>query len=177
MVVVTALLGMVTPIAVRLRVEDQYWNPASFSGGRFIVTLNKTRIGEIEVANGLYTGKLENVKIDKEGGYWFEVSSADGRLRGRSNPILIERNPERRIYWGELHGHSGWEEGTGSVPRYYEFARDVAGMAGANSTEFTRDTPFPVVALIDEWVNHDGKIEKRELRRMAASAQPPEGSP
>ncbi|MBV8047654.1 MAG: CTP synthase [Paludibacterium sp.] len=43
-----------------------------------------------------------------------------------------------------------------------EYARDVAGMAGANSTEFNPDTEFPVVALIDEWVNHDGKVETRD---------------
>ncbi|MGL6069948.1 CTP synthase [Craterilacuibacter sp.] len=43
-----------------------------------------------------------------------------------------------------------------------EYARDVAGMSGANSTEFDLDTDFPVVALIDEWVNHDGKIETRD---------------
>ncbi|GAB7125808.1 CTP synthase [Silvimonas sp. JCM 19000] len=43
-----------------------------------------------------------------------------------------------------------------------EYARDMAGMTGANSTEFDLETEFPVVALIDEWVNHDGKIEKRD---------------
>ncbi|GHD60500.1 CTP synthase [Jeongeupia chitinilytica] len=43
-----------------------------------------------------------------------------------------------------------------------EYARDVAGMTGANSTEFDLETEFPVVALIDEWVNHDGKIETRD---------------
>ena len=43
-----------------------------------------------------------------------------------------------------------------------EYARDVAGMPGANSTEFNHDTEFPVVALIDEWVNHDGKVETRD---------------
>ncbi|WP_432720501.1 CTP synthase [Jeongeupia wiesaeckerbachi] len=43
-----------------------------------------------------------------------------------------------------------------------EYARDVAGMKGANSTEFDLETEFPVVALIDEWVNHDGKIETRD---------------
>ena len=43
-----------------------------------------------------------------------------------------------------------------------EYARDVAGLAGANSTEFDLDTDYPVVALIDEWVNHDGKIETRD---------------
>ncbi len=43
-----------------------------------------------------------------------------------------------------------------------EYARDVAGMDDANSTEFDKETSHPVVALIDEWVNHDGKIEKRD---------------
>ncbi|GGP19006.1 CTP synthase [Silvimonas iriomotensis] len=43
-----------------------------------------------------------------------------------------------------------------------EYARDMADMSGANSTEFDLETDFPVVALIDEWVNHDGKIEKRD---------------
>lgn len=43
-----------------------------------------------------------------------------------------------------------------------EYARDVAGMGGANSTEFDLETEYPVVALIDEWVNHDGKIETRD---------------
>lgn len=43
-----------------------------------------------------------------------------------------------------------------------EFARNVAGLKGANSTEFDRDTPHPVVALITEWVNKDGRIEVRD---------------
>jgi CTP synthase len=43
-----------------------------------------------------------------------------------------------------------------------EFARHKAGMTGANSTEFERDTPYPVVALITEWKNRDGKVETRD---------------
>ena len=42
-----------------------------------------------------------------------------------------------------------------------EYARDKAGLAGANSTEFDPATPHPVVALITEWQNRDGTIEKR----------------
>lgn len=42
-----------------------------------------------------------------------------------------------------------------------EYARDVAGMAGANSTEFDPDTKYPVVALITEWKDDSGKVEKR----------------
>ena len=43
-----------------------------------------------------------------------------------------------------------------------EYARDVAGLAGANSTEFDLKTPYPVVALIDEWQTADGSVEKRD---------------
>ncbi|MBA3996458.1 MAG: CTP synthetase [Candidatus Accumulibacter sp.] len=43
-----------------------------------------------------------------------------------------------------------------------EFARDVAGMAGAHSTEFVKDTPYPVIGLINEWQDASGKIEKRD---------------
>ena len=42
-----------------------------------------------------------------------------------------------------------------------EYARHVAGLANANSTEFDPTTPHPVVALITEWQNRDGSIERR----------------
>lgn len=42
-----------------------------------------------------------------------------------------------------------------------EYARNVAGLSGAHSTEFTHDTPHPVIALITEWINTEGKIEHR----------------
>ena len=42
-----------------------------------------------------------------------------------------------------------------------EFARHVAHIEGANSTEFDIDNPHPVVALITEWADREGRIEKR----------------
>jgi CTP synthase len=42
-----------------------------------------------------------------------------------------------------------------------EFARNVAGLAGAQSTEFNKETPHPVIALITEWVNAEGQLETR----------------
>jgi len=42
-----------------------------------------------------------------------------------------------------------------------EYARDVAGMNDANSTEFNLETEHPVVALITEWLDRDGKVAKR----------------
>ena len=42
-----------------------------------------------------------------------------------------------------------------------EFARHVAGLKGAHSTEFDRNTPHPVIALITEWMDRTGALEKR----------------
>jgi len=43
-----------------------------------------------------------------------------------------------------------------------EFARHVAGLSCANSTEFEPDTPHPVVALITEWLDREGRVERRD---------------
>jgi len=65
-----------------------------------------------------------------------------------------------------------------------EYARHVAGMHDANSTEFEPDTPFPVIALINEWKDADGTIQVRDahsdlggtMRLGAQSSNVAEGS-
>ncbi len=42
-----------------------------------------------------------------------------------------------------------------------EYARHVANLKDANSTEFNPDGPYPLVGLITEWKNADGKVEQR----------------
>ena len=42
-----------------------------------------------------------------------------------------------------------------------EFARHVAGLPEAHSSEFSPDTPDPVIALITEWTTEEGTVEKR----------------
>jgi CTP synthase len=42
-----------------------------------------------------------------------------------------------------------------------EFARHMANMPKASSTEFDPETPYPVVALVTEWINQAGEIETR----------------
>ena len=42
-----------------------------------------------------------------------------------------------------------------------EYARNVAGLAGAHSTEFDPETPYPVVGLINEWLDEEGQVEYR----------------
>ena len=58
-----------------------------------------------------------------------------------------------------------------------EYARHKAALAGANSTEFDPATQHPVVALITEWQNRDGSVERRSEKSdlggtMRLGAQP-----
>lgn len=43
-----------------------------------------------------------------------------------------------------------------------EYARHLANMPNASSTEFDRETPYPVVALVTEWTNQSGQKEQRD---------------
>ncbi len=63
-----------------------------------------------------------------------------------------------------------------------EFARNVAKLEGAHSTEFDVDSPHPVVGLITEWINKDGSVETRSENSdlggtMRLGAQPSELEP
>jgi len=43
-----------------------------------------------------------------------------------------------------------------------EYARNVCGLEGADSTEMNPATPHPIVALITEWMNADGSAQLRD---------------
>jgi len=43
-----------------------------------------------------------------------------------------------------------------------EYARHVAGLKGAHSTEFDDKTKYPVIGLITEWLDRTGQVERRD---------------
>ena len=43
-----------------------------------------------------------------------------------------------------------------------EFARHIAGLDKANSSEFDKNTPYPVVGLITEWLDEAGQVNLRD---------------
>jgi hypothetical protein len=63
--------------------------------------------------------------LSNEGTYRIEVETADGRFRGVSNPIWVERNPLRRVYFGELHQHTYLHDGRGVFEELYMYGRRV----------------------------------------------------
>ena len=43
-----------------------------------------------------------------------------------------------------------------------DFARNVCGMENANTTEINPQTPYPVIGLVTEWTDHEGRVETRD---------------
>ncbi len=62
------------------------------------------------------------------GVHTIQVRDDAGRAT-ESNPIRCHvQQPDRRLYWGDLHGQTEETVGTGSVADYLAYARDVAAI-------------------------------------------------
>ncbi|HOP85197.1 MAG TPA: CTP synthase [Syntrophorhabdaceae bacterium] len=43
-----------------------------------------------------------------------------------------------------------------------EISRNLAGLKDAHSTEFNENTPYPVIYLIEEWIDRENRMQKRD---------------
>jgi CTP synthase len=118
------------------------------------------RHGGIKQKTGINLRWMESEEIERRGADL--LKDVDGILvpggfgkRGFEGKIAAARYArENRIpYFGICYGmHAAVSD----------FARNVAGLAGANSSENDRNAEFPVIALITEWTTGAGDIEKRD---------------
>ena len=111
--------------SLAVRSEDRFKNLASGSTPALEVLLDGKMVHQVPAGSGAMH-RIDGIRIDAPGVYRFRVRSRDGSLQGTSNPVRVESEPARRIYWGETHGHTGFAEGQGSPDGYYKFGRGVA---------------------------------------------------
>jgi CTP synthase len=103
---------------------------------------------------------LDSERIEREGTVGLERMDAilvpggfgERGIEGKITAVQFAR--ERRIpYLGIC---------LGMQVAVIEFARHVAGLTDAHSTEFRKETPHPVIALITEWTdNGTGAVQQR----------------
>ena len=102
---------------------------------------------------------LDSERIEREGTVGLERMDAilvpggfgERGIEGKITAVQYAR--ERRIpYLGIC---------LGMQVAVIEFARHVAGLEDAHSTEFRRETPHPVIALITEWTDGAGAVQQR----------------
>ena len=115
---------------------------------------------------GIHTGSRVNIEyLDSE-----EIEASGTAALAKYDAILVPGGFGKRGVEGKIAAARFARENKvpylgiclGMQVALLEYARNKAGLPQANSTEFDPETEQPVVALIDEWQNHDGKVEKRD---------------
>ena len=112
------------PIEIAIRAQDMYYNRAQGPYPGWQLMDGDRTIAEVPAGNAPIV--TVDTSFDEPGVKQLSVRSADGTITGDVNPILVEDEPSRRIYWGDTHGHSGFAEGVGTPDRFMQWARDDA---------------------------------------------------
>ncbi len=109
--------------------------------------------------------KVNLIYVDSED---VEKEGAKGPLKGM-NGILVPGGFGTRGIEGKIQAVRFARENRipyfgiclGMQIAVIEFAKDVAGLRGAHSTEFDTETPHPVISLLTEWIDQDRTLQKR----------------
>jgi hypothetical protein len=125
-----------------VRSEDEWFNRPSGPIPAYVVLLDGKPWRELRPSRDAVQ-LIRDARVENEGVHRFTVRTADGTLSATSNPVWAKENPERRVYWGETHGHCGFGEGQGSVESFYRFGRDDARLDFQALTEHD--------AMLDDW--------------------------
>lgn len=145
------------PTSCLVRAEDRYGNPALRYRGT--VTLRSTdpqaRLPAAytftEADRGVH--RFEAVVFQWLGNH--TLGAADGRFQAVSNPVRVTRTrPDRLLLWGDLHGHTLFSDGRGTVEEYYDFAQRVAGLDFCAVTDHAFE-------LLDEMWEHSKAVTNR----------------
>ncbi len=123
-------------------------------------------VNEALIHAGIQTRSKVNVQyIDSE-----QLESDGTAVLASVDAILVpggfgERGVEGKIMaaqYAREHGVPYLGICLGMQAAVIEYARHVAGMQDAHSTEFDKETQHPVIGLITEWHNEDGCVEQRD---------------
>ncbi len=140
-----------------IRSEDAAFNRATGTLPGYEVLLEGDVVANIEqpaqavaIAGGL--------TIEAPGTYRFVVRSGDGALEATSNPVWVEVDPERRILWGETHGHTGFAEGQGSPAAYFRYGVEDARL------------DFLTLSEHDFWLDDHEWNQLQEMTRRTTEA-------
>lgn len=117
------------PLSVLFRAEDANFNLDDQYSGKITVRDEQGEIvgKNIRIKDGL---ARTDITLTTSGPHRLRLEDSTGTLVGRSNPIIaFDTLPERKLYWGDIHGHTGTSDGLGrSIDKYFAYGRDVGGL-------------------------------------------------
>jgi CTP synthase len=166
-----AILARAADLSIWDRLVDAFEHPRAEVDIAFVgkyVDLTESYKSLIEAFNhaGMHTVSRVNIHyLDSE-----DIEKNGCAALARMDAILVpggfgKRGTEgkiRAINYARTHKVPYLGICLGMQLAVIEFARNEAGLNEANSTELDPDTPQPVVALITEWLDRDGRLERRD---------------
>jgi len=145
--------------------HPQHWVTVALVGKYVDLTESYKSLSEALIHAGIHTRSKVNIRyVDSE----LIERDGTGVLEG-VDAVLVPGGFGKRGVEGKIAAIRHARENRipylgiclGMQLAVIEIARNLCGLAGANSTEFDPDTPHPVIALITEWQDRDGRIERR----------------
>jgi hypothetical protein len=121
-----SVLAVDEPFSLTVRSEDVFRNLATGRAPAYRLMDNGRPLRDLPASDRTLT-TVDGLRFATPGVHRLTFETADGRVAGRANPILVEANPGERIYWGETHGHCGYSEGMGQADDYFRFAATRRG--------------------------------------------------
>ncbi len=115
-----------TPVTLHLRLEDAHHNLVETADRQ--VTVSDEGGSVLARGVALETGVASvDVTLRREGPHRLRLSSDDGAVSGRSNPLrAVAELPATRLWWADLHGHTSVSDGLGpGADEYFRFGREV----------------------------------------------------
>lgn len=111
--------------SILIRPEDAYGNVSSGTPGEIVLKLGKRELhATISEVEGSACRVAEGIQLEEEGVHRISVSETATSLSTTTNPILCSRALTERLYWGYIHGHTEFSDGTGSIEHYFRYMRD-----------------------------------------------------
>jgi len=106
--------------------QDEWGSQArNHQGLTFRLTSGEIAGGTFRYEPDLLHYVARDVVAKAEGVLRIGVQTADGQFRGLSNPVWVEADPPRRIYFGDLHQHTYLHDGRGVFEELYLYGRRV----------------------------------------------------
>ena len=117
----------------------------------------------------LHAGIHTNTRVDVDFVDSVDIEQGGAALLKDADAILVPGGFGERGFEGKINAARFARENKipylgicyGMHAAVVDIARNLAGMENADTTENSPKTPYPVIALITDWVNEEGKTESR----------------
>lgn len=131
------------PVPVVVQALDHWSNVSEQYQGEVELACQAPGLAWKLVLGAQHKGETRTeVEFASEGIHYLEARDRTRNFRALSNPIKVEANPERQVYFGDIHGKVWFSHGTKGPDDYYRYARDIAKL-DFGATACMVDWPHP----------------------------------